>query len=204
VSPTAPTAPTVAPTPTKPEPESEIGEKKNPTIKFNGYEYDKDSLVIIFMVIFIWSLIWKTTGLWKVLQYDKSFMVIFFAFILYMLMTARSSGITSGGVVYELNILLSVEQMISILFGTVILFAIFHNKIDVHANCKPVIFKLVMSTVMILTAASLWINVYTTGRAFRAVRKFKQGIYNVSLTLLLIIGLIYVKGNMCAAATVTI
>lgn len=123
------------------------------------------------------------------------FSIIFWLYILYTLANIQSSDHTSGGVVYELNILLTVEQMISILFGTLVLFMLFHHNVKIHDNCKPVVFKLAVSIVIILTSASLWVNVWTTGRAFRAVRKFKQGIYNIALALFMITGIIFIRSN---------
>lgn len=199
VSPTPPTPPT--PTPTFEEEEEiideGIGEKKNPVITIFGKEYDRDSTIVMLTIIFIWGIIWKISGLWKTLKYDISFTIIFFLFAFYLLLSIKTSGKTSGGVVYELNILLTVEQMISILFGTVVLFVLFGKNLPVHKNCRPVIFKLTMSIIIILTTASLWVNVYTSGRMFRAIRKFKQGIYNVALTLFIIIALIFIKGSDC-------
>lgn len=183
------------------EEEEDIGEKRNPILKFMGQEYDRDSAVVFGTIIVIWVLIWATSGLWKTLKYEPTFSGIFFLFIFYMLLQIHTSGTSSGGVVYELNILLTVEQMISILFGTIVVFTLFshylRDKLNVHENCMKIIFKLSISTIIILTAASLWINVWTSGQAFRAVRKFKQGIYNVSLTLFIIIGLIIYKGADC-------
>lgn len=180
------------------EEESEIGEKQNPIIAFAGQEYDRDSTIVGLLILFMWSLIWRSSGLSKALEHDTSFKFIYFIFAIYVLLNISTSGKTSGGVVYELNILLTVEQMISILFGTVVLFALFGKNLPVHENCRPVVFRLSMSIVVILTTASLWVNVWTSGRTFRAVRKFKQGVYNVALTLFIIIGLIFIKGNECA------
>jgi hypothetical protein len=177
----------------------DIGEKQNPTIQFLGYTYDRDSAIVGLILIIIWIIIWKTSGLWKTLRYDISFIVIFFLLILYIIANIATAGTSSGGVVYELNILLTVEQMISILFGTVVLFALFGKNLPIHENCRHIILRLSMSIVVILTTASLWVNLWTSGRAFRSVRKFKQGIYNVALTLFIIIGLIFIKGSKCPA-----
>lgn len=173
----------------------EIGEKQNPTVNIFGHKYDKDTIVINFLIILIWCLIWKVSGLWAVLRYDVLFAVIFFAFILYNIMTISVAGTSSGGVVYELNILLTVEQMISILLGTMAMFCLFGKNLSVDASCREVITKLSTCILIILTLASMWVNVWITGRAFKAVRKFKQGIYNVALTLFIIIGIILIKGN---------
>lgn len=185
------------------EEEDEIGSKQNPTIKFMGREYDRDTATVGFVIIFLWVLIWKYTGLYKTLmtekngQHDLLFTFIFLIFIVYVLLNIGTSGTSSGGVVYELNILLTVEQMISILFGTVVLFTLFGKNLPVHENCQPVVFKLMMSIVIILSISSLWVNVWTSGRTFRALRKFKQQIYNIALTLFITVGLIFVKGGQC-------
>lgn len=181
-------------------PDSEIGEKRNPTVRLFGSEIDRDSLFVMILLMGIWTLIWKSSGLGKTLNADVTFTVIFWLLILYMLISIKTSDTTSGGVVYELNILLSVEQMISILFGTVVLFALFGKNLPVHDNCRRVISQLSLSIIIILTLASMWVNVFTSGRMFRAVRKFKQGIYNIALALFLIIGLIFIKGNGPACA----
>lgn len=181
--------------------EEEIGEKKNPTFILFDYEYDRDSTIVGVFIIFIWIIIWYSSGLWKTLKYDWTFLVIFFSFIFYNFVQIYNAGITSGGVVYELNILLTVEQMVSILFGTMVVFALFsHNlkeKMGIHDSCMKIISKLSISIVLILTLGSLWINVITTGEMFRTIRKFKQGVYNVALMLFIIIALILYKGQEC-------
>lgn len=192
------------------EEENDIGEKKNPIVNIFGNEYDKDSLIIGILLVVLWGLIWRYSGLYKTLALsfnkkfstDISFIVIFFLFIVYVLLNIVTAGVSSGGVVYELNILLTVEQMISILFGTVVLFVLFNKNLPVDDNCRPVLLKLGMSIVIILTISSLWVNVWTSGRAFRSVRKFKQGLYNIALTLFIIIGLIFLKGNKCPSIKV--
>lgn len=162
-----------------------------------GERVDRDSAIVIYLIIFIWIAIWKTTQLYKILRYDKTFLIIFFMFILYMLININTSGTTSGGVIYELNILLTVEQMVSILFGTMVLFALFQDRLPVHENCRYIIQRIMIAIVIILGVASLWINVITSGKAFRAIRKFKQGIYNIALTLFIIVCLIFIKGSQC-------
>jgi hypothetical protein len=198
----APPPPPQPVAPTKPAEEgtSEIGEKKNPVVVIGGREYDRDSIIVIGLVIFIWVLVWLTSGLYNVLRYDTLFIIIFAVFIIYMFMTIFTSDTTSGGVVYELNILLTVEQMISILFGTVALFTLFSKNLNanIHENCHAILFRLCVSILIILSMASLWINVITSGRMFRAIRKLKQGCYNIALTLFIIVGLIYYKGTSCA------
>jgi hypothetical protein len=174
----------------------EEDDQQNPAIEIFGNKYDRDTAIVVFIILFIWCVIWGVTGLWRTLiRRDFTFIFIFVIFCVYMLAMIASSGRTSGGVVYELNILLTVEQMISILFGTIVLFTLFGHNLPIHTNCKTVIFRLSLSIVIILTTASLWVNVWTSGRSFRALRKFKQGIYNVSLTLFILIGLIYLKAG---------
>ena len=172
-------------------------DKLNPTISLFGVKYDRDSFVIGFLIIFIWAIVWITSGLRRTLFKDYSMTAIFFIFIIYILVNIFTSGKKSGSTIYELNILLTVEQMISILFGTVILFALFEKNLPVHQNCRSVIFKLNVSIIIVLTLASMWVNIFSSGRSFRFLRKFKQGIYNVALMLFIIIGLIFYKGNNC-------
>lgn len=174
-----------------------IGKTKNPVIHIFGLEIDQDSMVVGLLIIVIWIMIWFSSGLSKTLDKDITFTIIFLLLIAYTLVNIVTAGSSSGGVVYELNILLTVEQMIAILFGTIVLFALFNGNIPVHENCKRVIVQLSISIVIVLTIASLWVNIKSTGRSFRAIRKFKQGIYNVALTIFIIIGLIYVKGTKC-------
>ena len=203
----------VSPTPTVPEPpvvieEDEVdtsgyGEKKNATWTLFGNEYDVDSAIVLLLTIIISVIIWRTTGLYKTLHYDPIFIIIFVLFIAYAILNIFTSGTTSGNTVHELNILLTVEQMISILFGTVVLFALFFDKIPLHENCKTVVSRLSLSIIIILTIASMWVNVISSGRAFRMVRKFKQGVYNISLALFVLIGLILFKGKDCSPKRVT-
>lgn len=199
----SPTTPVIVEEDEDEDEENGFGEKKNATWRFFGNEYDVDTTIVLLLTIVIWIIIWRTSGLYKTLRYDPIFIIIFLLFILYSIINIFTSGTTSGGVVHELNILLTVEQMISILFGTVVLFALFSDKIPLHRNCKAVVSKLTLSIIIILTTASLWVNVITSGRAFRAIRKFKQGVYNISLALFILIGIIFIKGKDCQPGKVT-
>lgn len=180
-----------------PQEKETLHEQSNPTLTLFNHDFDIDTIVIGIIISVIWVIIWKTSGLWNVMKNDILFMIIFYSFLLYVIINVITAGTTSGGVVYELNILLTVEQMISILLGSVIIFALFSSNLNSHPKCKDTIFRLIMNCVVVLSLSSLWVNVITTGRAFRAIRKFKQGSYNIALSLFIIIGLIYVRGNEC-------
>jgi hypothetical protein len=176
-----------------------IGENQNPVIRVMDYDLDLDSVTVSLLIVFMWVTIWYASGLWKTLRYDWVFTFVFLLFILYIVTGVITAGTTSGGIVYELNILLTVEQMIAILLGSAIVFALFATKnLPSPPGCEPIVFRLLMSDVVILLMASLWVNVITTGRAFRFIRKLKQGIYNIALTFLIIVGIIYVKGVRCS------
>ena len=45
--------------------------------------------------------------------------------------------------------------------------------------CRPVIFRINMTILILLTICSIWINIWTTGRAFRG-KKYKQALYNMA------------------------
>lgn len=197
-SPPLPTPPPSHPPPSHPPPQpteaETIGENQNPVITLFNIDLDVDTIIVSLLIFSIWIIIWQASGLWKVLKYNWVFALVFFLFILYNLTNIITAGTTSGGVVYELNILLTVEQMISILLGSAIVFTLFSKNLPAPEGCSSIIFKLLMSNVVILMISSLWVNVITTGRAFRFVRKFKQGVYNIALTFLVIVGIIYIKG----------
>ncbi len=171
--------------------DEEIVEKSNPTIEFLGWHLDVDSTVIMLSSIAIWVLIWYKSGLFDVLPKDNSlYMILFGFFILYSIINMVTSGSKSGSVLYELNILLTVEQMVAILFGTVIVFTLFNDKLQIHQDQKSVITRVSVSIMILLSFASLWLNVITSGRAFRAIRKGKQALYNISYCLFIVIGLL--------------
>lgn len=182
----------------KEETESEIGEKKNPTINVFNHNIDVDSAIVMLLLIFIWSVIWKTTGLWEVLKYDMTFKFVFYLFVIYSIINMFTSGNSSGSIIYELNILMNVEQMVSILFGTMVMFTLFHHNLQLSDGCKRLVFHIMLSIIIIMTIISLWVNLFNSGRSFRALRKFKQGIYNIALMLFLIVGLIYIQRKECS------
>lgn len=182
------------------EEESEINEKRNPIVRFFNYELDLDSMIVHLLIIFIWLTIWFGTGLRTMVGKDIIFSVVFMLFLLYNIVSIFTAGKSSGGVVYELNILLTVEQMVSILLGAVILFTLFYKNLPMHPACAPIINKLCISNVVLLTLSSLWVSVWTSGRAFRSIRKFKQGIYNIALMIMIIVGLLFLRGE-CNGST---
>jgi hypothetical protein len=172
--------------------ESEINEKENPTIYILGKHIDRDSFIVHMIIIAIWIFIWHMTNLLRAVWKDAIFTTVFLSFIIYNLASIATAGTSSGGVVYELNILLTVEQMVSILFGTIVLFALFHKNIP-STKCEQIVTSICVYNIIILTISSLWVSVWTSGRAFRSIRKFKQGIYNIALSLFILIGVIYLK-----------
>jgi hypothetical protein len=166
----------------------ELHETDNQAVNLFGYNFDIDTIIIVFVILTIWFLVWKTTGLFDQLFGIFIFKFIFVLFIVYMLSNILTSGTTSGGVVYELNILLTVEQMISILLGTIIMFTLFLPRLGLmDPKLQDITFKINLSIITILASASMWVTVITSGRVFRGVRKFKQGMYNMALILLIII-----------------
>lgn len=187
------------PQPNQPDEEGEeIGEKQNPTFTFLGYKFDTDSAIVMGLLVFIWFIVWKSTGLLSLVKYDLTFLVVFILFIIYCIINLYTSDTVSGSIVYELNILTSVEQMVAILYGTMVLFTLFHHFLPILDGCKNLVFKILISIVIIMTIISMWVNVFVTGRAFRALRKFKQGIYNIALILFLLVALIYIKQKDCS------
>ncbi len=199
-APPQPTPPTILPPLPLPTPDTDSGddsvvEKGNPTIEFLGYQLDVDSSVIMIASVAIWVFIWNSTGLLQNVGRDWSYLAIFSFFIIYTAINMFTSGSKSGSVLYELNILLTVEQMIAIMFGTVIVFIIFNDKLMIHPVAKQIINKLGFAIVILLSFASMWINVITSGRAFRAIRKGKQGLYNIAYCLFIVIGLMAFKSS---------
>lgn len=195
-TPTEATSPTPPPPPvqqTQPkEDESEIDEKSNPTLLLFGRKLDIDSIVIHLAISFIWVLVWWYAGLLVRVKGHPLFGFIFILFIAYNLGSIFTAGHSSGGVVYELNILLTVEQMVSILFGTIVLFTLFRHNLVVKDKCEPIITTICYSMMIILTLASSWVSIWTSGRAFRAIRKSKQGLYNITLFLFVVVGLVLI------------
>mgnify|MGYP001826695138 CR=1 FL=1 len=211
--PSAPSTPTQPPPPPPPPPpapvtegaeggeggEGEGGEgvelQGNPTWTVGGAVIDRDTALVMLVVVAIWAGVWWFSKLHRTLAKDAVFGGLFAAFILYSVANVLTAGSSSGGVVYELNILLTVEHMISILLGTVVLFLAFLQQIPVNPLCKAIVQQLTVTVFVLLLAASMWVNIFTSGRSFRALRKFKQGLYNVALALLILVGIIFVKGR---------
>ena len=174
----------------------DIGKSENPTINVGGYELDYDTLLVMVVTVVAWITVWHQSGLLSQVLRNPSLLFVFLFFIGYCIMNVYTSGTTSGGVMYELNILLTVEQMIAILFGTMVLFAVFYQRIPfIPDRCKLTIHKLIIPIVMVLTISSMWLNLVTSGRSFRALRKLKQGFYNIALALFIVITIVLLKGN---------
>jgi hypothetical protein len=177
--------------------DDEIGEKGNPTLLFQGYEIDQDTAIVVAVLVTIWVLVWRTTGVYKTLRHDILFSVIFVAFTIYLMTALVTSGHSSGSISYELNILLSVEQMVALLFSLVVVFTLFSYKLEVHASCSPVIKRINLAMLVLLSMTSLWVAIGNNARAFRGIRKFKQGMYNIVLIMFMVCALIILRGGEC-------
>ena len=176
--------------------ETGVAEHRNPTIHINGYDIDIDSMVVILINIILWILFWFFSGIYVLIGRDLLSTILFFGFIVYMICNIIISGNTSGNVMYELNILMSVEQMVAILFGAIVLFTMFIPHFQtISSECRSVVQRIAVLILIVLTLASLWINLWTNGRAFRMVRKLKQGLYNLALCLFLMICIILSRGQ---------
>jgi hypothetical protein len=171
----------------------EIDEDKNPVLTVWGKEYDMDTVTVTVIILILWFFIWNSTGLIKLAQQDNFYLFILVIFPMYMILNTSTSGVHSGGVVYELNILLSVEQMIAILFGTVVLFVLFIKNLPISPEWMVTMYTIGIIMIVLLCTASLWVNVVTSGRAFRMVRKGKQQIYNMCLILFVTMGTLFFK-----------
>ncbi len=176
------------PSPLPDDTDDTIHERENPTVNLFGLILDRDSLFVTLTAIATWILIWSYTGLLQKIPSNWIFLVIFSSFIIYTILNLLSSTPTSGNALYELNILLTVEQMVAILFGTVIVFVLFSDRLNIHVEAKRVIERIGYATLILLSISSLWVNVITSGRAFRVVRKGKQAIYNIAYVLFIAIG----------------
>jgi len=191
----SPTPIQALPPPPPPEEDDEIIEKSNPTVLFLNRKLDIDSIIIHTTVIALWIIIWWYSGLMGRIRTQVLLGLVFIIFIAYNISSIFTAGHSSGGVVYELNILLTVEQMVSILFGTIVLFTLFKKNLSMTDTCQKVINTICYSMIIILTLASSWVSIWTSGRAFRAIRKAKQGLYNITLFLFVVVGLILLKSN---------
>ena len=118
---------------------------------------------------------------------------IFGFFAIYLVANTFTAGNKSGGVIYELNILLTVEQMVSILYGTMVLFMLFNKNIPIEGANKIIVTNLSVIIIFLLTIASMWVNLYSSGRSFRFLRKFKQGVYNIALVCFSMILVVYLQ-----------
>ena len=170
-----------------------LPESENPTIDVFGHKIDQDTLIIMGVMLVFWILIFFRSGVTDILQNNTTLYTIFIFFGLYLLANTFTSGHKSGGVVYELNILLTVEQMVSILYGTMVLFLLFNKNIPISDTHKAVVNNLGVIIIFLLTIASMWVNLYSSGRSFRFLRKFKQGVYNIALVCFSMILVIYLQ-----------
>lgn len=170
---------------------------QNPVIVIRGKKYDSDTIKIAIVIITIWVIIWYNTGLLEIIKADKIFLVIFAGFILWVIGNILTAGTTSGSVIFETNTLLTVEQMISILFGTMVIFALFHRKLKLESACKDFVGTIIAYIILLLGMASMWVNLINSGRIFKAIRRFKQSIYNIALSLFMTICLIAIRGGPC-------
>lgn len=161
----------------------DIAEEQNPTFEFFDLSLDVDTTIVILGGILVWALIWYQSGLMKRMSLDPLYMFIFSVFVLYQLLNVVTSSAKSGSSAFELNVLMSVEQMISILFGTLVVFTLFSDRLNLHPETQNMLRILSVDAILMLTVASMWLNVSTSGRSFRAIRKAKQMLYNIALAL---------------------
>lgn len=167
----------------------EIKESRLPTIDLLGYTIDRDALIVGVCVLLLWILlclfILRNTGLSTVFSMAIGLIMLLFA--VYIIASVFSSEPSAGGVVFELANLTSVEQMISVITGSFILFfglMLFLPSPD--DRMKRVLCSLSLVSMLLIGAISMWVNTIMTGRAFRNLRKIKQAGYNIVLCLFII------------------
>jgi hypothetical protein len=181
--------------------DQDVIERPNPTFDILNFKIDIDSLIVMGICLVSWIGIWRYTPLWQLLSRGRwYYKAVFGGFILYTLANVVTSGNKSGTVQYELNILLTVEQMISIMFGTVVVFLLFGDRLNLPSDAQQVVSLVSCIMLVVLGFASMWINVVTTGRAFRSVRKGKQAAYNIAYALFVVLGLVAIDLKLISMA----
>jgi len=167
----------------------DIREKKTPVITIGSWNVDRDAVFMGCGTMLLWGgicfYIMRNIKLNPVFKVPVSIIMALFA--VYIIVAVLSMDPSAGGIVFELNNLTSVEQMISVILGSfVVFFGLIFFIPNVSINTRKVLITIACVSLLLLGIISMWVNTIMSGRAFRNLRRFKQAIYNMVLCLFVI------------------
>jgi hypothetical protein len=177
----------------------DIRESKTPTILIAGHQVDRDAVILGVSTLIVWG-----TICWYIMNniqlppmFKWPVTIIMSLFAVYIVVAVLSMDPSSGGIVFELNNLTSVEQMISVILGSfVVFFGLIFFIPSIPTETRHVLITLACVSLLLLGVISMWVNTIMSGRAFRNLRRFKQAMYNMVLCLFIIQNWILLSSSM--------
>jgi hypothetical protein len=153
---------------------------KEKTIRFLGKDIDLKSLYISILAIISSILIWYYTDILSDLIVDNNLLILFSVLIINFIAQIFTSSISAGSITLEQSKLLAVNQINSLLIGTILVF-IFIMKIHTDTNTK--IFSVATILIIMNLLNSMNLSVRKNGSSIRTLRKIKEVFLNISITL---------------------
>lgn len=161
----------------------EITLKKNETFVIMGREIDQMSARINILAIILWVAIWYKLKLFREIEKNHVFLMIFVVFIANSFLQILSSSFYSGSVSHELTSLLNLEQMGAVLLGTITLFAIFSVSDMAKWNNKSQVSTIAFVSMLVGIVEVFYFSVKKTGYQYKKLRKLKESLFNIMIVL---------------------
>jgi len=144
-------------------------------------DVDKSSLYSFTAGIVLVYFIWKYLGLFSLFETHKFVAIIFIAQIVLFIAQIFTSSTKVASYNMESNMLIGIDQINSVLLGTIILYSVFAQDTNAYEN------KLIYSNIIISCIFLIHISIPRDANNIRSLRKVKQVGLNIVLFLFVII-----------------
>jgi hypothetical protein len=166
--------------------EEELNLKDTDTIQIRNMKFDKTSFIILISAMVIFTIIWAAAGLFGETKKTKGLFVIYIIAMKIFVYQIIYSSTFTGNITYEQSNLVSLEQLGSMFVGSIVVLTVFISNIKPY-KLHPKTFTILMLCIMLGSLMYVVISFRKTGYNLRIVRKVKQAIFNIVISLFIAI-----------------
>ena len=157
---------------------STFSETDSSTITILGRKVDKISFYIFLGSIIVIILLYYFSGVFKLAQNHKYLYVLMIASVLFFVNQIFTSSTTTAGTAIERDELISLSELIIVLFSSLVLFFVFNK--NTRNN------KILVIAIIILAINLIFISGQKSGTHYRTIRKVKQSLFNMALFMFIV------------------
>lgn len=166
----------------------------DPIIILFGYNIGLNNLVIKIAVIIITAIFWYIFGLFSFAKDNVILQIIFACVLIIPLIQIFTSSYLSGSFTLETSKVIHIDQMLSALLGSVLIYIYIYNNILItNATNKRIINYMFLGLIFVILIMQMHVNVKISGSQLKSVHLAKESAFNMIILTLIAISSISLK-----------